>query len=163
MAITRLQGGGFEALTRDWGDRPSDEGHAKATTKQGTVPQLNHTTDGFYSIALARFFPSNGYGLCDMTGNVWDSTQSHMMPVEPSHPASIAMLPSNSWRPLRRLKAAHFYAPTTTINAIQSRHGKIKMYCWFRRVLVLERLPASCLTARFPNLTRRLIDSTSRA
>jgi formylglycine-generating enzyme required for sulfatase activity len=42
-----------------------------ANTYQGTFPVKDTAEDGFAGIAPVAQFPANGYGLYDMSGNVW--------------------------------------------------------------------------------------------
>jgi formylglycine-generating enzyme required for sulfatase activity len=42
-----------------------------ANTYQGHFPDKNTAEDGFTGLAPVCSFPVNGYGLCDMSGNVW--------------------------------------------------------------------------------------------
>ena len=39
---------------------------------QGTFPENNTCSDGFAGTAPVKSFPPNGYGLYDMSGNVWE-------------------------------------------------------------------------------------------
>ncbi len=39
---------------------------------QGTFPGDNTLADGFYGTCPVEAFEPNGYGLYDMTGNVWE-------------------------------------------------------------------------------------------
>ena len=39
---------------------------------QGSFPNENTCADGFYGTAPVDAFPPNGYGLYNMTGNVWE-------------------------------------------------------------------------------------------
>jgi len=55
-----------------WGDQPINQGEIKANTWQGNFPNENTEKDRYYRAAPVMSFPSNGYGLFDMAGNVWE-------------------------------------------------------------------------------------------
>jgi formylglycine-generating enzyme required for sulfatase activity len=42
-----------------------------ANTWQGLFPVTNTAEDGFVGTSPVKSFPPNGYGLYDITGNVW--------------------------------------------------------------------------------------------
>jgi formylglycine-generating enzyme required for sulfatase activity len=54
-------------------DEPYDPASGwKANTWQGAFPARNAREDGFLTTSPAGCFPANGFGLRDMTGNVWE-------------------------------------------------------------------------------------------
>jgi formylglycine-generating enzyme required for sulfatase activity len=63
--------GGLDGATYAWGNQYSDQ---KANTWQGIFPFFNTKADGYIGTAPAGSFPPNGYGLYDITGNVWEWT-----------------------------------------------------------------------------------------
>lgn len=65
--------GGVEGWTYTWGEQYSAQ---QANTWQGMFPFFNTKADGHLGTAPAMSFPPNGYGLYDMTGNVWELTSS---------------------------------------------------------------------------------------
>ncbi|MET1037994.1 MAG: formylglycine-generating enzyme family protein [Aeromicrobium sp.] len=82
--------GGLEGATYAWGDEFMPRGHVMANTWHGPFPWRGErgTADGHTS-AVASFAP-NGYGLFDVTGNVWEWTAS---PWTASHAATDAVTP----------------------------------------------------------------------
>lgn len=55
-----------------WGNEQVEEGVAKANYWQGLFPYQNTEKDGFFTTAPVKSYTSNGYGLYDMGGNVWE-------------------------------------------------------------------------------------------
>ena len=55
-----------------WGNVSADQSSAKANFWQGMFPYKNTVQDGFYGTAPVMSYMSNGYGLYDMAGNVWE-------------------------------------------------------------------------------------------
>ena len=65
--------GGVEGWTYTWGEQYSAQ---QANTWQGMFPFFNTKEDGHLGTAPVMSYPPNGYGLYDMTGNVWELTSS---------------------------------------------------------------------------------------
>ena len=55
-----------------WGNENVELGKNKCNFWQGSFPYKNETKDGFYGASPVKSFPANGYGLFDMSGNVWE-------------------------------------------------------------------------------------------
>jgi sulfatase modifying factor 1 len=66
--------GGLEGATYAWGDEFTPDGRIMANTWQGEFPWQNLATDGYEGTSPVASFPPNGYGLYDVTGNVWEWT-----------------------------------------------------------------------------------------
>jgi sulfatase modifying factor 1 len=64
--------GGLSGKPYPWGDEFCPAGAWMANTWQGRFPLENTAADGFTGIAPVGRFPANGYGLFDMSGNVWE-------------------------------------------------------------------------------------------
>ncbi len=64
--------GGLSGATYTWGDELRPGGKWMANIHQGHFPDRDSGADGFVGIAPVGQFPSNGYGLRDMAGNVWE-------------------------------------------------------------------------------------------
>jgi len=69
--------GGLNDRTYAWGDVFSPQ---RANTWQGLFPFFNSKEDGYTGTAPVASFPPNGYGLYDMTGNVWEWTSDWFAP-----------------------------------------------------------------------------------
>lgn len=63
--------GGLDRAAYAWGNTLRPRGRWMANIWQGKFPTHNSASDGHAGTSAVRSFPPNGYGLYDMSGNVW--------------------------------------------------------------------------------------------
>jgi sulfatase modifying factor 1 len=64
--------GGLEQQPYPWGNDLLPGGQHRMNVWQGRFPQHNSLEDCYYGTAPVDTFPPNGFGLYNMTGNVWE-------------------------------------------------------------------------------------------
>jgi formylglycine-generating enzyme required for sulfatase activity len=64
--------GGLEGRAFPWGDELEPDGEHRMNVWQGAFPTKNSCADGYYGTCPVDAFPPNGYGLRNLTGNVWE-------------------------------------------------------------------------------------------
>ena len=64
--------GGLVQKRFPWGDEVEPGGRHLMNVWQGKFPEHNTRADGHEGVAPARSFKANGFGLYQMTGNVWE-------------------------------------------------------------------------------------------
>jgi formylglycine-generating enzyme len=87
--------GGLDGATYAWGDDFAPDGRMMANTWQGEFPWQNLLIDGYERTSPVGSFPPNGYGLADMTGNVWEWTVDFWRAHHPAAVAHVCCAPSN--------------------------------------------------------------------
>jgi formylglycine-generating enzyme required for sulfatase activity len=86
--------GGLDGATYTWGEEFAPKGRMMANTWQGEFPWQNLLTDGYEGTSPVERFPSNGYGLFDMAGNVWEWTADDFrQPVAGGRPCCAPQMP----------------------------------------------------------------------
>jgi formylglycine-generating enzyme required for sulfatase activity len=64
--------GGLDGKVNVWGDEPIEDSNDRANTWQGSFPNKDACSDGYTGTSPVKNYPPNGYGLYDMSGNVWE-------------------------------------------------------------------------------------------
>jgi formylglycine-generating enzyme len=72
--------GGLSGATFAWGQEERPRGELMANHWQGRFPWLNTGAKGWRGTTPVGLFPENGFGLADMTGNVWEWTADFWSP-----------------------------------------------------------------------------------
>ncbi|TPW27461.1 formylglycine-generating enzyme family protein [Pararhizobium mangrovi] len=76
--------GGLERKKFPWGNDLTPGGEHRMNVWQGRFPTENTADDGYVGTAPVDAFPPNGFGLFNMTGNVWEWVGDRFGP-PPSH------------------------------------------------------------------------------
>jgi sulfatase modifying factor 1 len=87
--------GGLEGATFAWGNEFAPKGKMMANTWQGRFPWENLKTDRYEGTSPVGVYPPNGYGLYDMTGNVWEWTSDYFSTRPPEEAAKSCCAPRN--------------------------------------------------------------------
>ncbi len=85
--------GGVDGAIYAWGDEFAPGGVMMANTWQGEFPWQNLLTDRYEGTSPVGAFPPNGYGLYDVTGNVWEWTCDLFTPRHRTEPAGECCAP----------------------------------------------------------------------
>lgn len=72
--------GGHEQTEFPWGNEMEPDGAHRMNVWQGVFPAHNTGADGYLATAPVTAFDPNGFGLYNMTGNVWEWTADWFSP-----------------------------------------------------------------------------------
>ena len=75
--------GGLVQRRYPWGDEREPDGQHRMNVWQGSFPVDNTVADGWVGTAPVDAYPPNGYGLHNMTGNVWEWCADWFAPHHP--------------------------------------------------------------------------------
>jgi sulfatase modifying factor 1 len=103
--------GGLEGAVYAWGNDPFPDGRAMANTWHGEFPWQHIGVDGFTGTSPVATYPANGYGLYDMTGNVWEWTVDAFEHAPPASPCCGGAVPAEGERRLVIKGGSHLCAP----------------------------------------------------
>lgn len=83
--------GGIEGARYPWGDDLTPGGLHRCNIWQGSFPDHDTGADGYAGTAPVHAFPPNGFGLFNMTGNVWEWCADAFDPTAPPEHAPRAL------------------------------------------------------------------------
>lgn len=72
--------GGLEQARYPWGDELTPGGEHRCNIWQGRFPTKNTVEDGYAGTAPVDAFPPNGFGLHNVSGNVWEWSADRWAP-----------------------------------------------------------------------------------
>jgi formylglycine-generating enzyme len=87
--------GGLPDSEYAWGDEFAPGGRMMANTWQGDFPWENLCIDGYELTSPVDAFPPNGFGVCDMIGNVLEWTSDWYAPRHERERVKLSSIPRN--------------------------------------------------------------------
>ena len=92
--------GGLTGQVYGWGNEMHPHDLTMANTFQGVFPVENTAVDGHEGTSPVKQYPANGYGLYDLTGNVWEWVSDWYRPDFYQELASYGVVARNPQGPL---------------------------------------------------------------
>lgn len=80
----RAARGGLAKMKFPWGNSMMPDGEYRMNTWQGNFPHENSAEDGYAGTAPVDSYQPNGYGIYNMTGNVWEWVSDYFGPIPES-------------------------------------------------------------------------------
>ena len=117
--------GGLEGAEYAWGNELTVDGKLMANFWQGEFPWQNFKEDGYEGTSPVGAFPPNGYGLVDVTGNVWEWTTDWYTPKHPDEQIKACCIPQNPRGGCRGGKPTIRGSRTSGFHARSSKVGRI--------------------------------------
>ena len=87
--------GGLENKPFPWGENLEPDGIHRSNVWQGVFPRKNTSDDGYIGTAPAKCYEPNGYGLYNMTGNIWEWTADRFTNLHSPRPVNNPTGPLN--------------------------------------------------------------------
>jgi len=72
--------GGLEQARYPWGNELQPGGEHRCNIWQGNFPDSNTRDDGYFGTAPVHAYAPNGYGLCNVAGNIWEWCEDFFSP-----------------------------------------------------------------------------------
>jgi len=87
--------GGLDGAEFAWGEQFMPRGVQMANIWQGNFPLQKLNENGYKRTSPVGAFPPNGYGVCDMIGNVWEWTSDWYAPKHEADAPKACCIPEN--------------------------------------------------------------------
>ena len=117
--------GGLDGAEFAWGGELKPDGKLMANFWQGEFPWQNFKEDGYEGTSPVGAFPPNGYGLVDVTGNVWEWTTDWYTPKHPDEQIKACCIPQQSARRCRNRELRP--APAADPDSTQGHQGRVAL------------------------------------
>ncbi|GGC77868.1 hypothetical protein GCM10007216_05490 [Thalassobacillus devorans] len=120
--------GGLEQKRYPWGDTLTPNGEHYCNIWQGNFPKENTKEDGYLGTAPVTAFPANGYGLYQMSGNVWEWCSDSFQKKGHANSSSSKVMRGGSYL-CHKSYCNRYRVAARTSNTIDSSTGNIGFRC----------------------------------